>query len=580
LAAGAVQADVFNMGPGLTSVEMVSVGNPGNAPDTRYDPTGYGRVAYPYLIGKYEVTAAQYCEFLNKVAATDTYGLYNESMPLSDSCKIQRSGSRGSYTYSVASGYANRPVNWVSFWDACRFVNWLHNGQKSAAEDPNVTEIGAYTLNGYNDTDGRTISRNANAKYWIPSENEWYKAAYYDGESAVYYDYPTASNTAPTAEAPPGRNNTNGSANYGGQGAVGNLTDVGAYTFKPSDSPYGTFDQGGNVWEWNDTRIGGSTRGLRGGYWNNNFDYLRASHRYGDDPTHGYSGVGLRVASVPEPGSITLLGMGAIGLLGYGWRRRKGRALPSSRLAVSARRKTPSLAGGVCASRIVIAGAGLALLCYTPGRASADLTQFLSRAAFNAAFPGAPLEDFEEARVADGNTALMSNPLDSGTNNAIFSPGEIIDGLRITVGTSSHGTKNLFLSSRGFATYVSHAISFQYPDTSTPQMTLDFYRQNARAFAFDLTSNPNGNTVTIAVFSGASNLGQFSVPNVQGSGTFFGVTSDADIITRVTLTDSNYFGVDNVALAAAVPEPSTLVLLGMGAINLLAFAWRRLKRTD
>ena len=85
---------------------------------------------HAYAIGKYEVTAGQYTEFLNAKAKTDTYGLYNTNM-WSDTygCKIQQTGSSGSYAYSVAADYANRPVNYVSFWDAARFTNWLHNGQ-------------------------------------------------------------------------------------------------------------------------------------------------------------------------------------------------------------------------------------------------------------------------------------------------------------------------------------------------------------------------------------------------------------------------------------------------------------------
>ncbi len=126
--ASVARADVFNMGSGLTNLDFVTVGNAGNAADS----TGYGAVDYAYAIGKYEVTAGQYTAFLNAVAATDTYGLYNTSMwtyRRRHGCKIQRSGSSGSYTYSVAADCANRPVNYVSFWDAARFVNWLHNGQ-------------------------------------------------------------------------------------------------------------------------------------------------------------------------------------------------------------------------------------------------------------------------------------------------------------------------------------------------------------------------------------------------------------------------------------------------------------------
>ena len=106
------------------NIDTVPVGNPGNAADT----TGYGAVGYDYDIGTYEVTGAQYAQFLNAVAATDPYGLYNTHMGAGDwACKIQRSGTSGSYTYSVADDWANRPVNLVSWYDAARFCNWLTN---------------------------------------------------------------------------------------------------------------------------------------------------------------------------------------------------------------------------------------------------------------------------------------------------------------------------------------------------------------------------------------------------------------------------------------------------------------------
>ncbi|MCC6123909.1 MAG: SUMF1/EgtB/PvdO family nonheme iron enzyme [Pirellulales bacterium] len=188
------QADVFNMGPGLTSLETVQVGNPGNAADAA---TGnlYGSVDHAYAIGKYEVTAAQYAEFLNNVAATDTYGLYNASMwSDGEGCKIQQTGSSGSYAYSVAADWANRPVNFVNFWDAARFTNWLHNGQGTGD-----TETGAYTITA-GGISANTVTRNAGAQWWIPSEDEWYKAAYHknDGATGNYFDYPTSSDSIPS----------------------------------------------------------------------------------------------------------------------------------------------------------------------------------------------------------------------------------------------------------------------------------------------------------------------------------------------------------------------------------------------
>ncbi len=165
------------------TVETVTVGHPGNAADTRYDTSGYGAVSHEYNIGKHEVTAGQYCEFLNAVADTDSYGLYNASM-WSDTygCKIQQSGASGSYAYSVAADYANRPVNYVSWGDAVRFANWLHNGQPTGVQGDSTTEDGAYDLDGaVTEAALLAISREADWKWAITSEDEWYKAAYYKG---------------------------------------------------------------------------------------------------------------------------------------------------------------------------------------------------------------------------------------------------------------------------------------------------------------------------------------------------------------------------------------------------------------
>ena len=131
LLVASAQADVFHMPAGHTSLEFVTVGDTNNAADPS---TGNGAIGYAYQIGKYDVTAAQYTQFLNAVAATDTFGLYTAEMSTGfAACGIQRSGTSGNYTYSVAADHANRPVNYVSFYDAERFANWLNNGQPSGA---------------------------------------------------------------------------------------------------------------------------------------------------------------------------------------------------------------------------------------------------------------------------------------------------------------------------------------------------------------------------------------------------------------------------------------------------------------
>ena len=220
-------------------MDWVAVGNAGNAADS----TGYGGVPYRYRISTYEVTAGQYTEFLNAVAATDTYGLYNASM-WSDTqgCKIQRSGSSGSYSYSVAADRADRPVNYVSWYDTLRFSNWLHNGQPAGFQNASTTEDGAYDM-----SLGSSVVRKAGAQVWLPSEDEWYKAAYHknDGVTDNYFDYPTSSDSAPGRDTSETTNPGNNANFYDSGYAIGSpyyRTVVGE--FELSDSPYGTFDMG------------------------------------------------------------------------------------------------------------------------------------------------------------------------------------------------------------------------------------------------------------------------------------------------------------------------------------------------
>jgi sulfatase modifying factor 1 len=179
----------------VITIDTVTVGNAGNANDS----TGFGGVDYTYNIGTYEVSLLQYAGFLNAVAATDTYSLYNTNLGTDlNVAGISQSGSSGSYSYSVI-GDGNRPVTWVSWFDAARFTNWLGNGQPTGAQGAGTTETGAYTLNGA--TTGIGFTRNAGATWGIPSENEWYKAAYYDpslnGGTGGYWLYPTRSNSVP-----------------------------------------------------------------------------------------------------------------------------------------------------------------------------------------------------------------------------------------------------------------------------------------------------------------------------------------------------------------------------------------------
>ena len=311
-------------------METVPVGNAGNLPDPEVmstdGTTGYGSVRYAYGIGKYEVTAGQYAEFLNAVAVTDAYGLYNSSMWSSTwGCKIEQSGAPGSYSYSVAPDRGNRPVNYVSWGDAARFANWLHNGQPTGPQGPATTEDGSYDLGGATArADLLAITRQPDATWVIPTEDEWYKAAFHknDGLTANYFDYPTSSDATPgnsLAGIDPGNTATYLDASFI-PGFPYYRSEVGDH--ENSGSPYETFDQGGNVWEWNEAVIdlgGGSItdvyRGLRGGDYSNSDGSLLASYRSNYDPSDEDLFIGFRVSEVPEPATLAFLAMGGAALL-------------------------------------------------------------------------------------------------------------------------------------------------------------------------------------------------------------------------------------------------------------------------
>ena len=197
---------------------------------------------------------------------------------------ITQSGGPGTFSYSVNPTLANHPVVCVSWFDSARFANWLMNGQGSGD-----METGAYTLNG---AMSGVITANIGALVYIPNENEWYKAAYYSAASANYSLYPDGQNTISISNA-----------NYGLSSQA--TSPVGNY---PSASAYGTFDQGGNVWEWNDG-AGSSAHTWRGGSSMSSESHLESSFYLNVSPGNENSTVGFRVAGVeaiPEPTSMLL----------------------------------------------------------------------------------------------------------------------------------------------------------------------------------------------------------------------------------------------------------------------------------
>jgi formylglycine-generating enzyme required for sulfatase activity len=214
--------EYYNIGFRIASInnpnnlnQYAFIGNINNDPDPS---TGYGSVSYTYMLGRYLITNSEYVEFLNAVASTaDQYGLYNSLMSSDSRGGITRTLNGSIYTYSIkpyplpvspATAMSNKPVTFISWFDAARYCNWLHNNKASGLQTASTTEDGAYTLNGTNS--GTSINRNINAKYFIPTESEWYKAAFYDKNTGLYWIYATQNTIDPTIV----------SANLAGDGVI------------------------------------------------------------------------------------------------------------------------------------------------------------------------------------------------------------------------------------------------------------------------------------------------------------------------------------------------------------------------
>lgn len=287
------QADTFGTSGNEFTIEFVNIGDTNNAADT----TGYGAVPYTYRVGSYEISQ-------NNITSATASGMSNVTA--------------GAWT-------GNQSAANMSWYEAAAFVNWLNTSTgKTAAYDltfsNGVWSMALWSSEQAWTAGGTNLYRNKDAVYFLPSENEWYKAAYFNPDGINYFLYPTASSTAPIAV---GSGTNADSAVYlqtVGHGPAGVEAAGGL-------SPYGTMGQGGNVWEWTETAFDGTnssssaTRAIRGGCWFDNQSDLISSFRGQDNPAGVYDFTGFRVASVPEPSTYALILMGAGSM--YLWKSRK-----------------------------------------------------------------------------------------------------------------------------------------------------------------------------------------------------------------------------------------------------------------
>jgi uncharacterized repeat protein (TIGR01451 family) len=291
---------------------LTYIGNPGNPAE---DPPGDfegGDVGYAYYIGTYELTVAHYTEFLNTVAKSDPYQLWAGGMGdggFYGVPTITRTGEESNYVYSIVPGTENEPVRFVSYYDACRFCNWLANGQGTGS-----TETGSYDV-----ARGLFITRNTNATWVLPSEDEWYKAAYYDLVAQVYYEYPNGSDAEPPE---PTDGTTPREMNFGDEPAWHTTEYFMAIGETTGRSPYSVHDMGGNIREWTESYANfkqGPWRVIRGGSAFSHASSLSSATREGDLPGVENDFTGFRATYVIAPADIAVQKTGAPDVLrGHG----------------------------------------------------------------------------------------------------------------------------------------------------------------------------------------------------------------------------------------------------------------------
>ena len=302
----------FGSGSDTFGINFVEIGSPGNSPDTTGKPNPAGAVPYTFDIAKFEISR----DMIIKANKVGGLGITLTNMS------------------SFGGNGANKPATGVSWFEAAKFVNWL-NTSKGFQAAYRFDQNGDFQLWDVADswTDsvrGTNRFRNKDAHFWLPSVDEWYKAAYYDPVSDTWFDYPSSDGSLPTAVA----SGTNDKTAVYGQTPTKGPADI---TQAGGLSPFGVMGLGGNVWEWEESAFDltndktGESRGRPGGFWFSGSSDLSSSfsRNLGINPTFELGNVGFRVASlhassaVPEPASAVVWALLGVGALVWEKKRRK-----------------------------------------------------------------------------------------------------------------------------------------------------------------------------------------------------------------------------------------------------------------
>jgi formylglycine-generating enzyme required for sulfatase activity len=290
-------ADNFGSGTNAFTLAFETIGDPGNAAGSG----GYGAVVYDYRLSTHEV---------------------------SDDV-LQRAINSGLAGVTSDAWSGDQPAAFVDWFEAAAFVNFLNTDRGFTPAYDLSWDGQSWSMNLWSTADawqlgGENLYRHKDAFYFLPSESEWFKAAYYKagGTDAGYWSYPTQEDTAPTAVA---TGILAGTAVYDGQAEPASVFANGGL------SAYGQRGMGGNVAEWTESAWDGlnnsvsEDRTVRGGDWFGSFDQLASDYRDINAPLYESDFIGLRVASVPEPSTVALLLLTGVAARLWHWRLKRGR---------------------------------------------------------------------------------------------------------------------------------------------------------------------------------------------------------------------------------------------------------------
>lgn len=290
-------ADTFGSGTNSFTLEFETIGDAGNTAGSG----GYGAVAYDFRVSTHEIS---------------------EDV-------LQRAVNSGLTGVTGGAWTGDQPAAFVDWFEAAAFVNYLNTDRGFTAAYDLSWDGESWSMNLWSSTDawqlgGENLYRHKDAFYFLPSENEWFKAAYYKGggTNAGYWSYPTQADIPPSAVA---SGVLAGTAVFDGQAEPASVFANGGL------AAYGQRGMGGNISEWTESAWDGSNnsvsedRTVRGGDWFNSVDPLASDYRDINAPLYESDFIGIRVASVPEPPTVALLFFTGVAARLWHWRLRRGR---------------------------------------------------------------------------------------------------------------------------------------------------------------------------------------------------------------------------------------------------------------